>query len=230
MKRRSRVQFLLLILALAITSCAAWALQTGKKLTMNGSIISTDIQIVHGRTYVPLSDMAKALDMTVVTRGGIYRFARAGGANQIGGIPGKINADISSGTWLLRVTSVRQVSGYSQQYGVDKAQLLPAEAGDILVVIKCRLKNDTKEMQEVYFDKESAGNTALMDDQEHGYVPLAYDSRNSDYTSVKIPSGSEHDFVIIFSIPKGANLKDLIYTVGNNETDKSTDFRVSLKP
>ncbi len=230
MKQRLRAQALLPVIALVIASGAAWAMQTGIKLTRNGSVISTDVQVVNGRAYVPLSDVAKALDMTVVKKDGSYRLTHAGSAAQIHALSGKIAENILSDTWQFQVASVQQVSGYSRQYGSEKEQLTPKEAGDILVVITCRLKNATKEMQEVSFDENSAGNTALTDDQEHGYVPLAYDSRDSGYTSDKMPPGSAHDFRVIFSVPKGANLKGLVYTVEAIGLDKSTDFRVALHP
>ncbi len=223
-----RLQTLLPISVLAIASCTAWAMQIGSTLTMNGKVISTDIQIVKGHAYVPLSDVAAALNMTVVRKGQAYRLARTNASRPIHSLTGKLADNISSGAWQFQVAGIQQVSGYSQQYGTEKAQLAPTENGDILVVIKCRVKNDTKEMQEVSFDSGSAGNTALMDSQENGYVPLAYDSRDSDYMADKMPSGSVHEFNIIFSVPKGATLKHLIYTVASTGLDNSTDFSVSL--
>lgn len=230
MKRIVRSWGLLPIIALSMVYCTAWARQTGVKLTMDGRIVSTDIQHIKGRVYVPLNDMAKLLGMTIVQKGPIYRLTHAAGSSPIHRLTGKMADNLSSGTWQFQVASVQQVSGYSQQYGTEKAQLTPTETGDVLVVIRCRLKNGTKEMQEVAFDSSSAGNTALTDHQEHGYVPLAYDSRNSDYLSDKMPAGSAHEFVVIFSVPKGTALQNLTYTVASSGLDKSTDFQVALQP
>jgi len=234
-KRMATARVILLVTALAVASCMAWALQTGMKLVMNGRTISTDVRMFDGDAYVKVSEVAKALDMVAVKQGDTYRLTRAGGAYQIRGVTGKMTANIFNGSWLLKVTSAQQAREYRQQYGEDKKQLTPKEAGDILIVIRCRLKNGTKETQEVSFDKDNAGNTVLTDDQEHGYVPLAYDSRNSRYASAKMLPGSAHDFVVIFSVPEDVRLKDLIYTVMSSSEDytrqeKGMDFRVSLQP
>lgn len=221
---------ILLGFALTVVSCTAWALQNSITLTLNGKVISTDIQTIKGRSYVPVSDVAVALDRTVVKKGTTYSLTQREETDQIPGTLGKMSTNVFPGKWQLHVASVQEVAAYSPQFGSGREQLTPKETNDVLIVIKCQLKNGTKKMQEVSFDTYSSGNTALMDDQEHGYVPLAYDSRNSGYTSAKMPSGTTHDFVVIFSVPKGINLKDLIYTVGGSYIDKNPDFRVALNP
>jgi hypothetical protein len=230
MKQIAKVPIVLLALALIIASGTAWALQNGITLTLDGKVISTDIQTIKGRAYVPVSDVATALDRMVVKKGAAYSLTRSEASPQIQGTLGKMSTNVLPGKWQLHVASVQEVAGYSPQFGSDKETITPKETNDILVVIKCQLKNGTKQMQEVSFDTHSSRNTALMDDQEHGYVPLAYDSRNSGYTSAKMPSGTTHDFVVIFSVPKGINLKDLIYSIGGYSMDKNPDFRVSLNP
>lgn len=66
------------------------------------------------------------------------------------------------------------------------------------------------------FRPYARGTTALTDDRQHGYFPLAYDSRNSDYSSDKMLPGSAHDFIVIFSMPKDANLKDFIKIIAGD--------------
>jgi hypothetical protein len=174
--------------------------------------------------------VAKALNLTLVKKGNRYMLTRGGGANRLPGYGGKVASNIFSGSWTLRVVSSETDTAYGRQYGPDNGQVTPQQTGDLLVVIKCRLTNSSKETQAVYFDKNTAGNTALTDDQQHAYSPLAYDSRNSNDDSDKMLPGSAHDFAVIFSVPKDTNFKDLIYSVATTELDKSTDFRVSLKP
>ena len=41
--------------------------------------------------------------------------------------------------------------------------------------------------------------------------------------------GGVQDFVLVFSVPPAAHLKDLVYTVSSSDMDKNTDFRVSLQ-
>jgi hypothetical protein len=221
---------LFLAIALAIASATAWAVQNGSQLTMDGKVISTDVQTIKGRAYIPLNDVAKVLERKVDRKGGTYSLARVTGAPLHEGPSGKMAVNLVADKWQFQVISVQQVSDYSPQYGSDKDKIVPREVGDLLVIVRCRLKNGTKEMREVYFDKDSSGNTALTDDQEHGYVPLAYDSRNSGYSSDKMPPGSLHDFVVLFSIPKDTGLTALTYSVREAGIDKNTEFRVSLKP
>ncbi len=228
MRYRATASVLLPVVALAIASGAAWAVQTGLRLTMDGAVVSTNVRSIDGRAYVPLVDVAKALGRTVNASGGAYDLALAASAQRRDGLNGKMATDGFSGLWRLNVRSVEQVAGYSPQYGSDKAPITPRESGDALVVIKCQLRNGTKAMQDVSFDRNASGNTAVVDDQEHGYVPLAYDARNSGYGSAKIPPATTMDFAILFSVPAGAKLTHLTYSVGGAGMDKSTDFQVSL--
>jgi hypothetical protein len=230
MKSMFRIHVLLSIVVLTMVSCAVWAAQMSIKLILDGKVVSNDVQTIQGRVYVPLSDVAKVLKRSVVRKNGTYSLVQAIEGNPREGLPGKMGTDLFSGPWRLKVTSVQQVATYSPLYGSDKQPITPREVGDVLVVITCRLNNGTSDMQEISFDRSYSGNTALMDDQERGYVPLAYDTRNSGYTSAKIPPGTTLDFVVLFSVPKGANLTALTYSVKGTDRDTSRDFRVSLTP
>src|SRR5438046_1896353 len=99
MKRLSQVPFL--FLALAIACGTAWALQNGSKLILDGKVISTDVQTIRGRAYVPLNDVAAALERTVARKGGTYHLTRTEGANPIHGAVGQMSADVFSGKWRL---------------------------------------------------------------------------------------------------------------------------------
>lgn len=218
------------VLILAAACCAARAAETGTQVLMDGSTISRDVRIISGRPYIALGDVAKAFNMSVVRSGGEYRLARAGGANQLPGIKGKIATAINSGAWSLTVLSVAQVTGYTQQFGYDKGPIALQHPDDVLFLVKCRLKNATNTTQDVYFDKSSAGNTSLTDDQAHGYTPAAFDSRNDNNSTSKMLPGAAHEFSLVFSVPAQTNIRDLIYTVDASEMDTKTDFRVSLTP
>jgi hypothetical protein len=213
-----------------IVSGTALGRQTGLMLTMDDSVVSPNVQLIKGHAYVPLSDVAALLNRAVVKKGNTYNLAPIPPADKSRRVTGKLGASLTSGAWQLTVLSAEPADSYSQLYGEHKAQLTPVRTGDTLMMVRCRLKNNTSEVQDVSFDRDAAGNTALTDDQGNGYVPLAYDSRNSDYSSNKIPSGTAHDFVVIFSIPTGTHMKDFVYTAGSLSMDKSTDFRVVLTP
>jgi hypothetical protein len=214
---------------LAGICCVAWAAGASQKASLDGVTISTDIRMIDGRPYIPLADAAKAMDLSVVKKGDTYGLVRAGGANQLAGITGKLAADIPSRDWTFRVISAEQVSDYTRLHGADRQSLAVQQAGDVLIVVQCRLVNRTNTTQEVSFDTYSAGNTAITDDLRHGFVPVAYDSR-SPYSATKMLPGAAHEFALVFSVPSGTTVKDLIYTVGVSDQDKPTNFRVSLKP
>jgi hypothetical protein len=214
---------------LAVGCCAAWAAGTTLKASLDGVTISTDIRMIDGRPYIPLGDAAKAMEMSVVKKGDTYGLVRAGGANQLAGITGKLAADIPSRDWIFKVISAEQLTDYTRLHGADRQPIALQQAGDVLVIVQCRLVNRTNTTQEVSFDTYSAGNTAVTDDQRHGFVPLAYDSRSPNSATKMLP-GAAHEFALIFSVPSGTTVKDLIYTVGVSDQDKPTNFRVSLKP
>jgi len=218
------------VAVLVVGSYAAWAVQTGMSVVMDGRSISTDVQILNGHPFVALDDVAQAWDMSVVKSGTTYRLVRAGGANQLTGVTGKLATTILSGAWSLKVISVQQVASYAPRYGPDKDPVSLQQVGDVLFIVTCRLKNGMKETQDVYFARDSAGNTSLTDDQSHGYSPVAYDTRNSDYSTTKMLPGSAHDFALVFSVPRDTRIKDLIYTANASGLEAGTDFRVSLQP
>ena len=229
LRKIGKGRFALLATALILVPCAAWALQSHLKLTMNNSLVSTDVRVIDGSAWVKVNDVARALDMVVVRKDDCYDLTRAGGANQINGLKGKVGDNIFTGKWLFTVKSVEKVDEYVQKYDPDKNTISPKGADDTLVVVTFRVKNGTKVKQELFFWMSLSENTALTDDAEHSYPPLAYDSRNSDITGDMLLPGAAKDWAVVFSVPKDARLKDLIYTISAKDID-NTDMRISLKP
>ena len=111
-----------------------------------------------------------------------------------------MNADVSSSSWSLRVLSAQQVAAYTDQFGPGTDPVALKRAGDVLVAVRCRLKNRTNATQEVYFDRGTAGNTSLTDHSQHAYGPSVFDSRNSDYSTNKMLAGTTQEFAIVFSV------------------------------
>jgi len=213
---------------LALVACAALAVQAGTKVTMDGSVISSDVRMVNGRPYVPLSDLAKAIDRAVVRKGTGYALTQVGGGS--GGTPiAMIAGNSLSRSWRFTVASVDMVGAYTPSFGADKTPIAPQEAGDVLAVIGCRLTNGAKAMRVPSFDKSSSGNTAVMDNRKRAYVPLAYDLRTNGDTVASMPPGSQQDFAVIFSVPSDAGLDHLTYSVGGSAMDTSTDYQVALR-
>src|SRR5690242_1785624 len=70
------------VLAAIGSASFVWAQSQGLRLIVNGTLASTSVRIIDGRAYAPISDVARALGMTVVNRPGSYEITTAGGANQ----------------------------------------------------------------------------------------------------------------------------------------------------
>src|SRR5690242_5679129 len=110
MKRVLGVPVLLSICALAVVSCAAWAAQKGITLALDGKIISTDVQTIQGRAYVPMSDVARILDRSVVKKGGAYSLMQSTSGDPRTGLSGKMGSELVFGPWRLKITSAQQVA------------------------------------------------------------------------------------------------------------------------
>lgn len=222
----------LLAALLAMAGGFAWTApgaQNGKKLTMNGTVVSNDIRMIDGSAYLKVSDMARALDMMVVknTRG--YQMTRSGGSNQIGHINGKIGESVFTGTWVFKVVSVAQVAEYTQRFDVAKETFAAKGEGETLVVAQCQLKNAARTSRDVYFWNGQSGDTSVTDQRQHGYHVADYDARSSDTITDKMLPGSAKEFAMIFRVPAGTELKDLIYSVGGADDIETTNLRISLK-
>jgi len=235
-RRRALAGAIAAIIATAVLAAAAYA-QATLRLIVNGNVASTSVRMIGGSPYVKLADVARALDMQVVPRAGGYEMVPAGGAGQLQGKgSGKIGDTIFTGQFRFMVKGVRTVDSYTEQYSQDRNQISPKGPGDTLMVVDCRLKNGTTSKQEVVLSNSDWGeNTALTDDQEHSYAPVDVDGHYDEGAphGAWILPGAAYDFAVVFSVPKGTNPKDLVYTIvkyserGNN---KGTDVRVSLAP
>lgn len=214
--------------ATAAGTSICWGAQSTSRLMMDDIVLSSDVQIFKGRAYVPVSDVARAMDTTVSRKGGTWTMARTDGDGPLRFVDGKISSTALSGRWSFRIASVQRSSVYSPLKGVDRAQLAPREAGDELVVVSCTLKNSARETREVYMDAGSSGNTSLTDSQSHGYVPMAYDRRSNDGAAIRMLPGAAYDFSLVFSVPIGSDLRYLVYSVQPSGGDKPTEFRMSL--
>lgn len=179
--------------------------------------------MVGGHALVPLADVAALLDRRVVTHSGAFDLVPIASTNAL-----VSPVSQSQGGWQFTVRSMQTVARYTPRFGDARDSVVSQSKADVLVLLNCRLHNGTPEMQEVYFDRDTSGNTALRDHSGRGYVPLSYDSRNSAYSSSKIPAGTFHDFVVIFSIPRTSRLKSLVFTVNNSVTRTGIDFLIGL--
>ncbi len=237
--RQGKTAALLLVFALPMGS--AWADQN---LVMNGKVVSTSVRTVGGSPYVKLSDVAKALSMVVSKRPGGYEITKSGGTNQVQGLQGKIGDLLFDGRWRFQVLSVAQPDTYTMKtpgdepssYPADtvnfdrKTQLVSPKSGYKLVVIQCRMINGQKSKQTFWLAAKD-GNNALADQQGESYAPIGYDLEGAPIQSKPLLPGAKTDFPILFSVPQSIELKDLVFTLRNNDfSQKGNDVRVSLTP
>ena len=237
--RQGKTAALLLVFALPMGS--AWADQN---LVMNGKVVSTSVRTVGGSPYVKLSDIAKALSMVVSKRPGGYEITKSGGTNQVQGLQGKIGDLLFDGRWRFQVLSVAQPDTYTMKtpgdepssYPADtvnfdrKTQLVSPKSGYKLVVIQCRMINGQKNKQTFWLAAKD-GNNALADQQGESYAPIGYDLEGAPIQSKPLLPGAKTDFPILFSVPQNIEMKDLVFTLRNNDfSQKGNDVRVSLTP
>jgi len=217
--------------------------QGGLRLLIGGKTASTDIRIIAGKPYVPLADMAKAMNGAAVKhKGGGYEITLggvdtttpeagsvAGGANQVQGTQGKIGQVLFNGKWRFSVLGIEHVASYDSRFLADKRTFAPNGGTEELVIVQCRMKNGQNETKMAMLSPIHPRHTALADNQGQSYPPLDYDKRggHTDEGPDMLP-GSQTEFAIIFSVPKGTALKDLVFSIQNAYDDTATDVRISL--
>lgn len=238
MKMRFRASLALLGLGVA----AAFAIQATQKLIVNGATASTDVRMIAGKAYVPLADVAKALDYTVQKAAGGYELIKAGGATQIANKNvGKIGEEIFTGKWRFTVVSVQRVAEAAPEYLPDeKWTRRTADKGMEIVVVKCRLKNGTSAKDTIVLDKWKGNNTTLTDEEENSYEPTqhGYDAKMSEHfpDGATFLPGAAINFNIRFEVPKKSEPKDLVFAViryserSESNPNLRTDIRVHLSP
>jgi len=231
------------VLAVAALTLAAGPGRADGTLTMNGRVVSTDVRTLGGGAYVRLSDVAKALGMIVIKRPGGYEITKVGGANQVGTTQGKVGDVLFNGQWRFRVVSVQTPETYTTKTpGIDlrgistirydeNARLLRAAPGNKLVVIQCRIANGQKSPQTFWLGHNDVRN-ALTDMQGESYPPFGYDLEGAPTQSKSLLPGAGTSFPIFFSVASGTLLKDLVFTLRNNNFSSGkaivSDVRVSL--
>lgn len=230
--------------ALALAMGAALPAWAGGKLVMNGKVVSNDVRTVNGSAYVKLADVAKALGMVVVRRGDGYEIKRPGGAQQVGVMQGKVGDVLFDGKWRFQVREVKAVDSYTIKAPTvepltgawdliswDRAtQVMRSKPGYKLILFQCRVTNGQKEKKTLWTaPNDEKIHTALADMEGGAHVPAAYDYPGAAIQTKPLLPGQVLNFALLFSVPQDTRLKDLIFTLKNNEyATKGNDVRVSL--
>ena len=240
---RSRIMPKIAVAAVlgGLLGAAAYA-AGGTRLIINGKTASTGVRTIDGVAYVKVSDVAAALGMAVVKTPDGYEITKAGGAGQVdGAVQGKIGDQLFDGKWRFKVTGADTTSSYalktpgepydSSTTNYNSAtRVVTPTAGNTLVVVRCVVANGQKTKQRLWISALDS-NTALTDDQGHSYPPAVYDIAGAPIQTDPLLPGARIEFPVIFSVPEGTVLKDLVFTLHNNDSStKGDEVRVSLKP
>ncbi len=215
-----------LVVAAVVGASAALGLSrfAEQKLYFNGKIASTGVIVTNGIAYVPIRDVAAALDMTSVKRPDGYALVKAGGANQVQGLAGKIGDDLFNGMYRLKVIRMIRKDRYERQFA--KGDPVSAPEGKEVVAVVMRIKNGTKQTQLI--DLVFPGShTGLTDADEHSYGPITGLASDAPERAASLLPGAAVDTAVVFFVPKGVVLKDLVFEVGVYAHGPA--FRVSLK-
>ena len=239
--RNVRRNTLAITLCITIPVIAALA-QVGSHMIIfvGGKTATADVKVIGGSPYVKLSDIASALHATLAKQGGNYTMvsnksgpsdtggAAAGGANQIEGRRGKVGDLLMTGEYRFQVIDVKEVESYKERYNVDPGLVEPKGPGDKLILINCIVKNARNVKHSL---NVSGTNTALTDEDGQSYPPLKHDIRwhasfNGMCTEEMLP-GAAVKFAVLFSVPRDAKLKDLVFTLAELN-EKGNDVRIDL--
>lgn len=237
---RSGNRFTLLALLLTLNATPGTA---AEKLIINGKPAPADVRVIGGSPYVKLADVAKALGMVLVKRAdGSYVIARSGGANQVQGVVrGKIGDLLFDGRWRFQVVSVQTPDSYTMKTTVEPSshpldtidynrttRVVRAKPGHKLIAVECRMTNGQKTTQTFWLAAKDVNN-ALADAQGQSHVPVGYDLEGAPIQSPRLLPGAKSEFTILFSVPERTELKDLVFTLRNNDfSQKGNDVRVFL--
>ncbi|RYX80713.1 hypothetical protein EON83_27385 [bacterium] len=202
------------------------------KLKMNGKVASTRVKTVGGVPMVPLADVARALGQSLTTTADGWEIKTASGTYQAGKRTGKIGDVFQTPKFSFTVSGVTTASQYASQFLKNPRTFQPQAPTETLVIVHCRLKNTLPKAQGPMLSNTYPGNTALADYAGVSYPPIVFDSRlYGDYSGTSMLPGSQNEFALLFSVPKSAQIKDLVFSVmdSSDVKTKGVDIRVSLK-
>jgi hypothetical protein len=222
---------LALVAALAV-GAAALAQAKDTVLMYGGKVASRKVRVINGESYVPVRDIAGALGLTVVPRPGVgIELTREGGANQVEGLRGKVGDTLFTGFWRFQVTGIKVYKNYERinsYYG--ETEIGPNGENDVLLAVECIARNGQKESAalRVLSDKTQVagtdGTSMVLKDCD-----MRIDGART-YSAGVLP-GAAHKVVLVFSVPKDFEPKDLVVTIGAGLDEKTErTLRIAVDP
>ncbi len=155
---------------------------------------------------------------------------------------GEIGDVLFDGRWRFQVVSTQTVDSYTMKtdaepydyvnlsrFDLTKRVFTP-KAGFTLIVIQCRVVNGQNSTQRLWTAiSDNKMHTALMAMEGSPHPPIGYDFEGGPIQSKPLAPGATLNFSVVFSVPQGTKLKELLFTLRNNSSfEKGTDARVSL--
>lgn len=202
-------------------------------LKINGKVASTNLKTIGGVAYVPVADVAKALGQKVVPTSSGLEIKTASGTYQAGNLSGKVGDVIQTKKYSFQVLGFTTTDSYVTKNLNIAETYTPDSANETLVVVNCRIKNTVNKAQGPVLDHTQSGNkTAITDYEGQSYPPVVYDSKIAkNFSGQSLLPGSKNDFAVVFSVPKSAKIKDLVFSVNDyfDPLMQGPDVRISLK-
>ena len=233
----------MVLIAAAGLGATGMAVVMRDTLIINGNSTQADVRMINGSAYVRLSDVAKALDLTLVKRGdGKYELVKSGGANQIAGLKGKVGDTLFDGKWRFTLVNVDMPESYQMKTDAEgydpsgtmvmdsRSRLIKPAKGYKLVVLTVRVANGVKERRTLWTAiSDEKIRTSIADTEGSSHPPVAYDFKGGPVQTEWLLPGAQLTFPVVFTLPETATPQDLVFTLKNNQGDeKGIDVRVSL--
>lgn len=234
----------LLALTGVVLAASAYALVAPTTLTIDGRSAPADVRTIGGVPYVRLSDVGRALGMTVSAKGGgRYALTKAGGAGPLGGKAARIGDTLFNGRWRFSVLSVETAPTYTMRTNSDVYEagetaerpdanrVVKAGRGYRLVVVRVRVTNGTSAPEGFWTAAEDPKvHNAIADTEGSSHRAIAYDYPDAPTITPQVLPGASLAFNVLFSLPTDAKPKDLVFTLPMTTTMQKpgTDVRVSL--
>lgn len=228
------------IVAVVAVFASGFALaQNGKTVSVDGRRVSSNVLEVNGLVYVPLSDMAAALNRTVVKSGDDYDLQPVRGGKPIKpeiilnpkptgktGLTGAVGETLNSSQ--ASVTVLQVVRGESYVSALT-GKTFDAKPDTEAVAVVCRFKNCLKKTRRYDLGRFKPGETALVLADGKRLAPGDWDRKDAIAT---VPALASVDFAVIFYVPTGTTAQEFVYQVRPNDFDSTMRedvFRVQLK-
>lgn len=218
----------LLGIAIAVAAVAVGYVQATKTLRVNGALASSRVIEVKGVAYVPIQDVAKAFQMTMMKTSAGYALGPAGGAGMVVGLQGKVGEELFNGFARFKVIETLRTKAYRNRFSGDRQEVLPRGEHNELIIIVCRIKNGLKVSLEIGLPGGEL--SGLTDMNERSFAFLNTVNSDVPLRLVKLLPGSATDFALTFEVPEGTEIKDLVYEAQDlGGKNKAEPFRVTLR-